>query len=34
VLEDKALSSTLIGMSFLKKLAAFRVEDGAMFMEQ
>ncbi|PSM16929.1 TIGR02281 family clan AA aspartic protease [Nitratireductor sp. StC3] len=34
VLEDKALSSTLIGMSFMKKLAAFRVEDGTMLMEQ
>ncbi|MVA98109.1 TIGR02281 family clan AA aspartic protease [Nitratireductor sp. CAU 1489] len=34
VLEDKALSSTLIGMSFLKKLAVFRVEDGTMLMEQ
>jgi aspartyl protease family protein len=28
VLEDKALSGTLIGMSFLKGLASYRVEDG------
>ncbi|WP_439626022.1 TIGR02281 family clan AA aspartic protease [Shinella sp.] len=28
VLEDKALSGTLIGMSFLKGLSSYRVEDG------
>ena len=28
VLEDKALSGTLIGMSFLKGLASYKVEDG------
>jgi aspartyl protease family protein len=28
VLEDKALSSTLIGMSFLKGLSSYKVEDG------
>jgi aspartyl protease family protein len=34
VLEDRALSGTLIGMSFLKRLAGFRVENGALVMEQ
>jgi aspartyl protease family protein len=34
VLEDKALSGTLVGMSFLKRLASFRVENGALVMEQ
>ena len=28
VLDDKALSGTLIGMSFLKSLHSYRVEDG------
>lgn len=28
VLDDKALSETLIGMSFLKGLSSYRVEDG------
>lgn len=28
VLDDKALSGTLIGMSFLKALASYKVEDG------
>ena len=28
VLEDKALSGTLIGMSFLKGLSSYKVEDG------
>lgn len=28
VLDDKALSGTLIGMSFLKGLSSYRVEDG------
>ncbi|AOF88453.1 TIGR02281 family clan AA aspartic protease [Sinorhizobium sp. RAC02] len=28
VLDDKALSSTLIGMSFLKSLSSYKVEDG------
>lgn len=28
VLEDKALSGTLIGMSFLKALTSYKVEDG------
>lgn len=30
VLDDKALSGTLIGMSFLKGLTSYRVEDGRM----
>ncbi|MEW9617153.1 TIGR02281 family clan AA aspartic protease [Shinella sp. S4-D37] len=30
VLEDRALSGTLIGMSFLKGLSSYRVEDGRM----
>lgn len=34
VLEDKALSATLIGMSFLNRLQKFRVENGAMLLEQ
>ncbi|MEO3997597.1 TIGR02281 family clan AA aspartic protease [Mesorhizobium sp. CAU 1732] len=34
VLEDKALSGTLIGMSFLSKLKRFQVEDGMLVMEQ
>ena len=34
VLEDKALSDTLIGMSFLKRLGKFSVEDGALLLVQ
>jgi aspartyl protease family protein len=34
VLEDKALSGTLVGMTFLNRLASFRVESGALVMEQ
>ena len=34
VLRDRALDGTLVGMSFLKKLNAFKVEDGAMRLEQ
>lgn len=34
VLEDRALSGTLVGMSFLRRLASFRVENGALVMEQ
>ncbi|MCR6500562.1 TIGR02281 family clan AA aspartic protease [Shinella sp. CPCC 101442] len=30
VMDDKALSGTLIGMSFLKGLASYKVEDGRM----
>jgi aspartyl protease family protein len=34
VLEDSALSGTLVGMSFLKRLSKFQVEDGAMILQQ
>lgn len=34
VLEDEALDGTLIGMSFLKRLAGFEVKDGALVMVQ
>lgn len=34
VLEDRALSGTLVGMSFLRRLTVFRVENGALVMEQ
>jgi aspartyl protease family protein len=34
VLEDRALAGTLIGMSFLKRLSRFKVEDGALVLEQ
>jgi aspartyl protease family protein len=34
VLEDSALEGTLIGMSFLKQLSKFEVEDGALLMVQ
>lgn len=34
VLEDKALSGTLIGMSFLQRLDSFKVEDGSLLLEQ
>jgi aspartyl protease family protein len=34
VLEDKALESTLIGMSFLKQLSKFEIEDGALLLVQ
>jgi aspartyl protease family protein len=34
VLEDRALSGTLVGMSFLRRLASFRVENGTLVMEQ
>ncbi len=34
VLDDRALSGTLIGMSFLNRLKAYRVENGALVMEQ
>lgn len=33
VLEDRALSGTLIGMSFLNRLARYRVEDRTMVLE-
>jgi aspartyl protease family protein len=34
VLEDEALDGTLIGMSFLKQLSKFEVEDGALLLVQ
>ncbi|TKT74900.1 TIGR02281 family clan AA aspartic protease [Aquamicrobium sp. LC103] len=34
VLEDSALSGTLIGISFLSRLKSYRVEQGALVMEQ
>ncbi|HEV7415119.1 TIGR02281 family clan AA aspartic protease [Tianweitania sediminis] len=34
VLEDKALSGTLVGMSFLQKITRYRVEAGGMVLEQ
>lgn len=34
VLEDRALSGTLIGMSFLSRLTRFQVEGGALVLEQ
>jgi aspartyl protease family protein len=34
VLEDSALSGTLVGMSFLKRLSKFQVENGAMILQQ
>lgn len=34
VLEDHALDGTLIGVSFLKRLAKYQVEDGALLLVQ
>jgi aspartyl protease family protein len=34
VLEDRALSGTLVGMSFLSRLSSFRIENGVLVMEQ
>ena len=34
VLEDKALNETLIGMTFLNRLATYQVQNGAMVMAQ
>lgn len=34
VLQDSALGGTLIGMSFLKRLSKFQVENGSMILEQ
>jgi aspartyl protease family protein len=34
VLDDKALSGTLIGMSFLKRLGKFEVENGTLLLAQ
>jgi len=34
VLKDKALNGTLIGVSFLQKIASWRVDDSGMVLEQ
>ena len=34
VLEDSALAGTLVGMSFLKRLSKYEVENGAMILQQ
>lgn len=34
VLDDRALSGTLVGMSFLSRLSRYRVEAGALLLEQ
>jgi aspartyl protease family protein len=34
VLDDDALGSTLVGMSFLSRLSSFRIENGSLVMEQ
>ncbi|MBL8583528.1 MAG: TIGR02281 family clan AA aspartic protease, partial [Rhizobiaceae bacterium] len=34
VLDDAALSQTLIGMSFLSRLSKYAVEDGALLLAQ
>ncbi|MDQ2632883.1 MAG: TIGR02281 family clan AA aspartic protease [Pseudomonadota bacterium] len=34
VLEDKALDGTLIGVSFLNRLAKYQVENGSLLLEQ
>jgi aspartyl protease family protein len=34
VLEDQALDGSLIGMSFLKQLSKFQVEDGSLILSQ
>ncbi len=34
VMKDEALNSTLIGMSFLKKLRAFGVQDGSLHLTE
>jgi aspartyl protease family protein len=34
VLRDDALSSTLVGMSFLQKLASYTVADGSLSLKQ
>ncbi len=34
ILDDAALSSTLIGMSFLNKLSSFKVENGQLILTQ
>ena len=34
VLEDDALETVLVGMSFLNRLKRFQVEDGGLLLEQ
>ena len=34
VLEDRALSDILVGMTFLNRLASFRMENGTLLLEQ
>lgn len=34
VLDDRSLNNTLVGMSFLNRLAKYRVEGGALLLEQ
>jgi aspartyl protease family protein len=34
VIEDKSLSGTLLGMSFLNQLKSFKVEDGELILKQ
>jgi aspartyl protease family protein len=34
VLQDSALAGTLVGMSFLRRLSKFQVEDGSMVLQQ
>ena len=34
VLDDKALGGTLLGMSFLRELKSFRVEDSELILKQ
>jgi len=34
VMEDSALTGTLVGMSFLKRLSKYEVENGAMILQQ
>jgi aspartyl protease family protein len=34
VLRDAALSSTLIGMSFLNKLQSYKVDTGSLYLTQ
>jgi len=33
-MEDSALTGTLVGMSFLKRLSKYEVENGAMILQQ
>jgi aspartyl protease family protein len=33
VLKDKSLSGMLVGMSFMNKLASYKVEDGVLYLK-